>query len=462
MALDPTIEEQELLADTFSREHSAMTRNELLAGLMAASALLAAVALLWVARPVHHFATGPVALCMLVLILASRVTFDTPLGFTVLTQLAFVPLLFAASPPVVPLAVALALTLARVPDVIRGEIPAGRLLQPAGNAWFAVGAAAVFVIAGRTPAEAGAVLLVVALLAEFATDFLISSVRYCISRGVSLRSQLGETWVYAIDAALSGVAFIVARHVAGEPAVVLSLIPLLALFAALSRERRERLESLLELNSAYRGTALVLGDVVEADDGYTGEHCKSVVALALEVARAMELDAAQRRNLEFAALLHDVGKIAIPKEIINKPGELDEGEWEIVRTHTVEGQRMLERVGGFMGEVGLVVRSHHERWDGGGYPDRLVGEEIPLAARIVSACDTWNAMRTDRSYRRALSHDLAVAEMRRVAGTQLDPAVVNVLLEVVGREAERSRALSEASPSRSAETRSLPPARVAG
>ena len=92
---------------------------------------------------------------------------------------------------------------------------------------------------------------------------------------------------------------------------------------------------------------------------------------------------------------------------------------------------MLDRVGGFMREVGLIVRSHHERWDGGGYPDGLAGEEIPLEARIVACCDTWNAMRTDRSYRRALPYEAALAEMNRNSGTQFDPTVVTVLTAVV-------------------------------
>jgi putative nucleotidyltransferase with HDIG domain len=182
----------------------------------------------------------------------------------------------------------------------------------------------------------------------------------------------------------------------------------------------------------------VLGDVVEADDGYTGEHSKSVVALAAEVGSALALDAARRRNLEFAALLHDVGKIAVPKSLINKPGRLDADEWTIVKTHTVEGQRMLDRVGGFMHEVGLIVRSHHERWDGTGYPDGLVGEAIPLEARIVSCCDSWNAMRTDRAYRAALPYATAVAEMKRGAGVQFDPRIVACLLGLVAEEAEGS------------------------
>ncbi|MGA2929646.1 MAG: HD domain-containing phosphohydrolase, partial [Solirubrobacteraceae bacterium] len=143
------------------------------------------------------------------------------------------------------------------------------------------------------------------------------------------------------------------------------------------------------------------------------------------------LDAGQRRNLEFAALLHDVGKIAIPKEIINKPGKLDPDEWRIVATHTVEGQWLLDQVGGLLRSVGLIVRSHHERWDGRGYPDGLAGEAIPLEARIISCCDAWNAMRTDRCYRKALTHELARTELLSGAGQQFDPTIVPRFLHIV-------------------------------
>ena len=241
-----------------------------------------------------------------------------------------------------------------------------------------------------------------------------------------------------IDAALSGIALVVAEDIHTAPIAALSLVPLLGLLAVFAHERRKRLQSMLELSSAYRGTALVLGDVIEADDGYTGEHCKSVVSLALELAEQLGLSPERQRNLEFAALLHDVGKIAIPKEIINKPGKLDPHEWTIIKTHTLEGQKMLDRVGGFMREVGIIVRSHHERWDGGGYPDGLAGEQIPLEARIITCCDTWNAMRTDRPYRKALSHDVAVAELVANAGGQFDPYVVETFLKLVA-PAERGR-----------------------
>jgi HD-GYP domain-containing protein (c-di-GMP phosphodiesterase class II) len=141
----------------------------------------------------------------------------------------------------------------------------------------------------------------------------------------------------------------------------------------------------------------------------------------------------EHRDVEFAALLHDVGKVRIPNEIINKPGPLTDEERAIMNMHTIEGQRMLEKVGGLLGQVGAVVRSCHERWDGGGYPDGLSGEDIPLVARIVACCDAYNAMTTDRPYRAALSESEALAELERHAGGQFDPAVVEALFRVLGR-----------------------------
>jgi putative nucleotidyltransferase with HDIG domain len=304
-------------------------------------------------------------------------------------------------------------------------------------------------------------VLVAALAAQFAVDFAVSAARFALTRGATVASQLRDSWVYVVDAALTGVGLAVGEQVNHAPIAVLSLLPLLGLLAVFARERHQRLESMLELSSAYRGTALVLGDVIEADDGYTGEHCKSVVSLCLDLAEHLDLGPERQRNLEFAALLHDVGKIAIPKEIINKPGKLDPHEWTIIKTHTVEGQKMLDRVGGFMRDVGMIVRSHHERWDGGGYPDGLAGEQIPLEARIIACCDTWNAMRTDRPYRRALSVEVAVAELRSNAGKQFDPGMVDAFLRIVAPEAVSSLAPSATSAPASAPGPAAAPAPVA-
>jgi putative nucleotidyltransferase with HDIG domain len=227
------------------------------------------------------------------------------------------------------------------------------------------------------------------------------------------------------------VALLVAVASTDHPYTFLLVTPLVGLFAMFAGERRARLANAAELGTAYRGTTMVLADLVESDDEYTGMHSRTVVSLAVAVAERMGLDARRRRNVEFGALLHDVGKIAVPKEIINKPGPLTPEERALIETHTVIGEEMLDKVGGVLGKVGHLVRSCHERYDGGGYPDGLVGEEIPLVARIVCCCDAYNAITTDRPYRAGRSAEEALAELRRCSGTHFDPHVVEALARVV-------------------------------
>jgi putative nucleotidyltransferase with HDIG domain len=388
----------------------------------------------WESR--HSIAVA--ALYVVGLAVAGRIRIDVGSGFTVPTQAVFVPLLFAVPLPFVPLLVALSLALGMTPGVLRGRVAPSRLLTVPANSWFSFGPALVLLLAYDTnPTDLtdlrSLAILLLALAAQFTCDFTANAVRERLCGGIGIRELLGEVReVYLIDAALAPLGLLVAIAGAHQRWAVLLIAPLFAILRIFSRERRARLEQLIELGDAYRGTALVLGDVVEADDAYTGEHCRGVVLLALEVAEALGLDAHRARNVEFGALLHDVGKIAVPKEIVNKPGKLDPHEWEIIKTHTIEGQRMLERVGGFMREVGEIVRSSHERWDGAGYPDGLRATAIPLEARIVCACDAFNAMTTTRSYRKAMSPPDALAELTRCAGTQFDPQVVDALVGVVG------------------------------
>jgi HD-GYP domain-containing protein (c-di-GMP phosphodiesterase class II) len=131
-------------------------------------------------------------------------------------------------------------------------------------------------------------------------------------------------------------------------------------------------------------------------------------------------------------MLHDVGKIFVPKEILNKPGELDPYERQIICRHTVDGERILRHVGGALARIARYVRSSHEHYDGGGYPDGLAGESIPIESRIVSVCDAYSAMTTDRPYRAAMPIGEALDELHRCGGTQFDPNVVSALERVVG------------------------------
>jgi putative nucleotidyltransferase with HDIG domain len=408
-------------------------RGELLVG---GGFMVVAVALALVGEMSQSFSLPIAALYVLGIAVASQVRFDIGAGFTVPTQAVFVPMLFAVPLSLVPLLVALALALGMAPGILSRKVPVSRILTVPGNCWFAVGPAVVLLDAHDRNPDGRWGILLLALLAQFACDLTANAVRESLLHDITLRELLAEVrQVYALDLALSplGLAIAFATSPVQSQWSVLLIAPLFGVLRLFSRERRARLEQLVELNDAYQGTALLLGDVVEADDSYTGEHCKSVVRLALEVSRELGLDVDQRRNVEFAALLHDVGKIAVPKEIINKPSKLDDREWAIIKTHTLEGQKMLERVGGFMRDVGEIVRSSHERWDGGGYPDGLCGDEIPLEARIVSCCDAFNAMTTTRSYRTAMPVSAALTELIDNAGTQFDRLVVDALVRVVGQ-----------------------------
>ncbi len=160
------------------------------------------------------------------------------------------------------------------------------------------------------------------------------------------------------------------------------------------------------------------------------EHSRAVARLSLDVGRRLGLDERELEELRIAAELHDVGKLAIPDAILEKPGPLDADEWEFVRRHTLVGQRIVA-ASPALKEVARVIRASHERWDGQGYDDRLAGEEIPLAARIIFACDAFEAMTTERPYRERLDQAEAVAVMRREAGTQFDPVVVATLCDAV-------------------------------
>ncbi|MGZ4193169.1 MAG: HD-GYP domain-containing protein [Solirubrobacteraceae bacterium] len=440
MTKEPTLEEQETLAATRRAAKAKTSRRELRVELLIDLGLVAAVAALFVLPSPQPWNPAAAALSFVVMCLAMRVSFETPFGYTVASQLAFVPVLFCMPMAFVPIAAAAGMATQIGPAVISGKVPWLRIMRCLANSWFAVGPAMVFALAGVRPGAASAPLLVVALLAQFTVDFLAASLYTKFARGADVTSQLRESvWVYIIDVSLSVIALVIATDLHDAPYAVLAVLPLLGLLRMFADERRERLGKLLELNETYRGTALLLGDVISADDNYTGEHSEGVVGLALAVGDALGLEAERRRNLEFGAMLHDVGKITIPKEIINKPGKLDAHEWEVIKTHPAAGQKMLERVGGFMLEVGEIVRAHHERWDGGGYPDGLVGEAIPLEARIITCCDSWSAMRTDRPYRAAMSVEAATEQMVSGSGSQFDPAVVEIMLPVVAA-AERASA----------------------
>jgi putative nucleotidyltransferase with HDIG domain len=178
-----------------------------------------------------------------------------------------------------------------------------------------------------------------------------------------------------------------------------------------------------ELRRSYRATVRALSNAVEARDAYTGQHAERVTAYGMQLAGAVGLAVDGSPQMEFGFLLHDVGKVAVPDAVLFKPGPLSEPERTLMMQHPVVGAEILRDVE-FLGEGKLVVRNHHEHWDGSGYPDRLAGEEIPLAARVFAVADALDALTTDRPYRAARSFEAARAEILRSSGSQFDPAVI--------------------------------------
>ncbi len=202
-----------------------------------------------------------------------------------------------------------------------------------------------------------------------------------------------------------------------------------AMYQAEKARSRELEQALSALQDNCLATVRTLAFIVEAKDSSTREHLERTHDYAQALARIAMPLVPVGSELSYGFLLHDVGKVGIPESILCKPGPLTDEEYEVMKTHPLIGVQIVAPIA-FLGTATDVIRCHHERWDGKGYPDGLAEEEIPLPARIFSVCDTFDAMTSDRPYRRALPFDYAVEEIDRCAGTQFDPYVVQCFVEM--------------------------------
>jgi putative nucleotidyltransferase with HDIG domain len=203
----------------------------------------------------------------------------------------------------------------------------------------------------------------------------------------------------------------------------------------------EVVEKVHELHApdAYAGRELTeLAERLDSKDGDTTHHVAAVASLAVAIATQLKIAGEQLSHLEVGALLHDVGKLSIPDRILKKTSHLTELEWAVMRHHPTSGVRLLIRILD-LPDVLAVVRSHHERWDGTGYPDGLSGEQIPIGARIVAVADAFQAMLEQRAYRAPRTRAETLAELILNAGTQFDPACVDALRAVLEREELEAR-----------------------
>ncbi len=190
-----------------------------------------------------------------------------------------------------------------------------------------------------------------------------------------------------------------------------------------------------ELKKLFYKTIRAMSNALDTKDAYTNGHSLRVTIYSMILARALNFDDTFLEDLEIAGLLHDIGKIAMPKSILCKNGKLTDDEFLVMKSHPVKGEKIVININKLQ-MIAEWVKSHHEKYDGKGYPDGLKGEEIPLAGRIIAIADTYDAMTSTRPYRTALSHEVAIAEIKRCAGTQFDPKLAELFVSLEAKVAE--------------------------
>ncbi|HEY1514168.1 MAG TPA: HD domain-containing phosphohydrolase, partial [Gaiellaceae bacterium] len=331
---DPVLEER--LADARERVARDLSGREARGrGAMLATVLVGASMLAAFGQTHRHPSGWLIAAFVIAYAVVSSLEIEVGSGLALPTELVLVPMLFVLPARDVPLVVAAGMLLGAAPDVARRKLSPARGATRVGSAFFSFGPAFVFLAAGEPRADwHGGAVLAGALGAQLLFDYAGSATLERAALGVHPRELVRPLlWAFAFDALVAPLAYgmMVANRL--QPGALLLPLPLVVMLVVFVRERRKRLDSLLELSGAYRGTAFLLGDVVEADDAYTGDHSRQVVDLVLAVCDRLGLGPRERRIAEFTALLHDVGKIRIPSEIINKPGPLTPDERAVINTH---------------------------------------------------------------------------------------------------------------------------------
>ena len=276
-------------------------------------------------------------------------------------------------------------------------------------------------------------LLIAAACMYFVTNTMPVAIVISLTEAKSFRKIWAECYFWSFPYYLAGAAIaatirMMNRYVGWQTSLL--VLPIMywlyrsyRLYLGRLQDEKRHVE---EMANLHLRTIEALALAIEAKDHTTHDHLQRVRVYALEIAKDLEVTEAEMEALRAAAMLHDIGKLAVPEHIINKPGRLTPEEFEKMKIHPVIGAEILKQVN-FPYPVVPIVRSHHEKWDGSGYPDGLKGEEIPIGARILSAVDCLDALASDRQYRRALPLDQAMDEVARCAGTQFDPRVVTVL-----------------------------------
>lgn len=266
--------------------------------------------------------------------------------------------------------------------------------------------------------------LALAALACAVGNMIFTATGVAVLYGRRLSSVIGESLTYVPSLiALAVVGFLIADVVASSAlSLIFFVFPLIV-----ARDLYQRSSA---LRSAFADTVRTLVDALEAKDPYTRGHSERVAAYATATALQMGFDAASVERFEYAALLHDIGKIAVSDGLLTKPGSLTEAERRLMERHPADGAEMVARIP-ILAELAACVLQHHERFDGGGYPFGLRGDEVSRLARILAVADAYDAMTSDRSYRKAMSPTQALERLRSAEGSQFDPSAVQAFVEAV-------------------------------
>ena len=288
-------------------------------------------------------------------------------------------------------------------------------------------------VATRVLHAPGPLALVVAAITHFACNTTALSTIIGLTEDKSIRKVWGEShlWLlpyYMVGAAAAGLVHFLNSHI-GWQSSLLVLPPIYLLYRSyrlyLGKLESEKLHA-EQVSNLHLRTIEALALAIEAKDETTGEHLQRVRVYAMELANELRLSDDEKEALQAASVLHDIGKLAVPEHIISKPGRLTPEEFEKMKIHPIVGAEILEQVH-FPYPVVPIVRAHHEKWDGSGYPHGLAGEAIPIGARILAAVDCLDALASDRQYRKALPLDAAMAKVASEAGTSFDPMIVAIL-----------------------------------
>lgn len=408
-----------------------------------AASVVAAV-LIWRAYPMSHF--GTVFVFGALALLADYFAFSLPLAGSVSLAFALSHAGLLYEGPMAAIVVTLLGSIS-IRDVRNGEPPLHMLYNSAQLILSAAAAGLAYALTGGVPfvqglptgGLAGAVLpALLAAFAFFGANIALVGVWVAIHNAMPLREvfrqqHFGAYWVSLLVLALLGFVLANLLLTVGWSGVLLLLVPFVI--------ARQTFLAYRELEDAYGGTVRSLVAAIEAKDPYTRGHSERVAFYARLLAESMGLGAHAVQRLEYAALLHDIGKIGMRTEMLTKPGQLSREEYREIQRHTTVGRDLIDGVES-LGDIKDAVYLHHERIDGTGYPEALSGSAIPLEARILAVADCFDAMTSTRPYRSALSMESALAEMRQAAGSQLDAEAVGAFLSLGDALLERPGRLS--------------------